>query len=89
MMPHPFIATRPRRARARLSGTRTVQAFMRETLPAAGDATRALAGDLITTTLSQVGKHFSETPRSAVEIEAYADALADMVCAYLKGLGDR
>ena len=44
-------------------------------------------GDLITTTLSTVGKHFSETPRTPAEIEAYADAMADMFCAYLKGLG--
>jgi hypothetical protein len=47
---------------------------------------RALAGDVITTTLSTVGKRFSETPRTPAQIEAYADALADMFCACLKGL---
>jgi hypothetical protein len=45
-----------------------------------------LAGDLITTTLSAVGKQFSETPRTSAEITAYADAMADMFCAYLEGL---
>ena len=60
---------------------------MREALPEASDATACLAGDLITATLSAVGKQFSETPRTPAEIEAYADAMADMVCAYLKGLG--
>jgi hypothetical protein len=45
-----------------------------------------LAGDLITTTLSAVGKNFSESLRTPAEIEAYADAMADMFCAYLKGL---
>jgi hypothetical protein len=45
-----------------------------------------LAGDLITTTLSAVGKHFSESPRTPTEIEAYAEAMADMFCAYLKNL---
>ena len=45
----------------------------------------ALPSDLIATTLSEVGKQFSEAPRPA-EIEAYADARADMFCACLKGL---
>jgi hypothetical protein len=46
-----------------------------------------LAGDLIATTLSAVGKQFSETVRSPPEVEAYADAMADMFCAYLERLG--
>jgi Tetracyclin repressor-like, C-terminal domain len=33
-----------------------------------------------------VGKQFSETPRTSAETETYAGALADMFCAYLKGL---
>jgi hypothetical protein len=45
-----------------------------------------LAGDLITSTLRAVGKHFSESPRTPAEIEAYADAMADMFCAYLRGI---
>jgi hypothetical protein len=59
---------------------------MQEALPEASDATRALAADLITTTLGTVGKHFSESPRTSAEIEAYAAAMADMFCAYLQGL---
>jgi len=73
-------------AQDRESGERTVAAFMREALPAASDATRTLAGELITTTLSAVGKQFSESPRTPTEIDTYADALADMFCAYLKSL---
>ena len=73
-------------AQERASGERTVAAFMREALPAASDATRTLAGELITTTLSAVGKQFSESPRTPTEIDTYADALADMFCAYLKSL---
>jgi lysyl-tRNA synthetase class I len=34
-----------------------------------------------------VGKRFSEIPRSPSEIEAYADAMNDMFCAYLESLG--
>ncbi|HCR1545546.1 TPA: hypothetical protein ONA86_005900 [Pseudomonas aeruginosa] len=57
--------------------------FMDETLPDAPQHDRILAGDLITTTQSCVGKQFSTTPRSNEEIQIYADALADMLCAYL------
>ncbi|MFT5554583.1 MAG: hypothetical protein ACI9P3_004011 [Bradyrhizobium sp.] len=60
-----------------------VAAFMREALPQTSDAIRAMAGDLIKTTLSTVGQNFSESPRTRAEIKAYADAMADMFCAYL------
>src|SRR5262249_17993723 len=82
----PLYRDAPEAREVKASGQRTVQAFMREALPAASEATRALAGELITTTLSQVGKHFWETPRTAAEIEGYAEAMADMFCAYLEGL---
>ena len=82
----PLYRDAPEAREARVSGARTVQLFMREALPTASEATRALAGELITTTLSTVGKRFSEVPRTAAEIEAYADAMADMFCAYLRGL---
>jgi hypothetical protein len=49
---------------------------------------RALAGDLVTTTLGAVGKQFSESPRTESQIAAYADAMADMFCAYLASLAD-
>jgi AcrR family transcriptional regulator len=84
----PLYRNAPEAQEAKASGHRTVQAFMREALPAAPEVTRALAGELITTTLSTNGKHFSETPRTPAEITAYADAMADMFCAYLEGLGD-
>jgi len=64
-------------------------AFLREALPETPEAMRDLAADLITTTLSTVGKDFSESPRTLAEIKAYADAMADMFCAYLRSLGKR
>jgi AcrR family transcriptional regulator len=82
----PLYRDAPEAREARVSGHPTVQIFMREALPEASESTRALAGDLITTTLSQVGKHFSESSRTPAEIEAYAEAMADMFCAYLRGL---
>ena len=83
----PLYRDAPEAKAAKASGERTVQAFMREVLPDAADATRTLAGGLITTTLSAVGKQFSERPRAPAEIDAYADAMADMFCAYLQSLG--
>ena len=37
-------------------------------------------------TLGAVGKQFSESSRTAAEVEAYVEAMADMFCAYLRGL---
>jgi len=68
------------------SGDAVFQAFIKELLPNARKRTRTLAGDLIGTTLTTVGKEFSERPRTPAEITAYADAMADMFCAYITEL---
>ena len=83
----PFYRDAPEAQEIHARGDRTVQAFMKEALPDASRAVRALAGGLIKTTLGAVGKQFSETPRTAAQIKAYAGALADMLCAYLESLG--
>ncbi len=41
------------------------------------------------TTLGEVDKRFSETPRSEAEIVRHTDGLADMFCAYLDELARR
>ena len=84
----PLYRDAPEAREARASGERTMQVFMLEALPKSSESTRALAADLITTTLSKVGKHFSESSRSPLEIETYASAMADMFCAYLERLAD-
>jgi len=76
----------PEAKEAKAAGHRMLQAFMREALPRSNSKTRALAGKLITTTLSTVGKDFSENPRTPAEIDAYAKAMSDMFCAYLEAL---
>jgi AcrR family transcriptional regulator len=82
----PLYRGAPEAREARASGDRTMQVFMREALPEVSESTRGLAAELITTTLNKVGKHFSESSRSPAEIEDYADAMADMFCAYLDSL---
>lgn len=83
----PLYRDAPEAHEAKSASAGTLEAFMREVLPQATKARRALARDLIKTTLGAVGKEFSETPRTAREIAAYADAMADMFCAYLVQLG--
>ena len=83
----PLYRDAPEAREVREASDDVVDAFMREVLPAATRATRHLAGELIKTTLSAVGKEFSETPRTAREITRQADAMADMFCAYLTNLG--
>jgi AcrR family transcriptional regulator len=82
----PLYRDAPEAREAKASGDRTMQVFMREALHEVSESTRVLAADLITTTLSKVGKHFSESPRSPADIETYAHAMADMFCAYLESL---
>jgi AcrR family transcriptional regulator len=82
----PLYRDAPEAKEARASGTRTIQAFLKEVLPDTPKATRVLVGDLLTTTLSTVGKQFSESPRTPTEIKTYAGAISDMFCAYLERL---
>jgi AcrR family transcriptional regulator len=82
----PLYRYAPEAKEARASSQRTMQVFLQDALPKASKISRALAGDLIGTTLSTAGKRFSESPRSNPEIEAYAEAMADMFCAYLRGI---
>ncbi|WP_316190725.1 MULTISPECIES: TetR family transcriptional regulator [unclassified Bradyrhizobium] len=82
----PLYRDAPEARQQRASSGRTMRTFMQEVLPRASDQTRKLAGELIKTTLSKVGEHFSQAPRKPAEIDAYAEAMADMFCAYLRSL---
>lgn len=80
----PLYRNAPEAHAARASGSRVILTFLEEVLPDASDEARTLVGDLIETTMSQVGKTFSETSPSEQDIGRYADAMANMFCAYLK-----
>lgn len=77
-------APEARAARKAMDGT--MAAFLREAAPQSSEATRARAAQLIGRTIAALGKDFSSRPRKAAEITAYADSVADMLCAYLKTL---
>ncbi|MBC3365479.1 TetR family transcriptional regulator [Pseudomonas sp. SWRI154] len=85
----PLYRDAPEHHAARVSVQDSVDAFMLQALPDATEQVRALAGDLIITTLSAVGKRFSATPRTREEIRIYAEAMADMFCAYMESLGQQ
>jgi AcrR family transcriptional regulator len=82
----PLYRDAPEAQTARTAGDRAFEIFMREALPKSSEQIREIAGDLITTTFSEAGKHFSKTPRTSAEIETYANAMSDMFCAYLKDI---
>ncbi|KVF16892.1 TetR family transcriptional regulator [Burkholderia vietnamiensis] len=82
----PLYRDAPEARELKAESERVFGAFMREALRDVPDAARTLAGDLIVTTLTAGGKAFSETERSAAEIDAYSNAMADMFCAYLEHL---
>lgn len=85
----PLYRDAPEAREARAAGEETFRAFMREVMPKASPADLALVGGLISTTLSAVGKVFSGHARSKAEIGAYADAMADMFCAYIADVAQR
>lgn len=83
----PLYRDAPEASEARGTGDRAMQRFLREALPRASPATRRLAGTVMIDTLGTAGKAFSESPRTNAQIKTYADAMADMFCAYLSTLG--
>jgi AcrR family transcriptional regulator len=85
----PLYRDAPEAREARAAGEETFRAFMREVMPKASPADLALVGGLISTTLSAVGKVFSGHARTKAEIGAYADAMADMFCAYIADVAQR
>ncbi len=83
----PLYRDAPEAQAAKSEGDEIYQVFMREVLPHAPDEVLAQASELIVTTLGAVGHAFSESPRTQQEITAWADAMADMFCAYIDRMG--
>jgi len=82
----PLYRDAPEAILARTEGSMAFRTFTMKMLPDVAEETQAMVAELIEMTLSQVGKAFSEEPRSNEEIAAFSDGLADMLCAYLSTL---
>ncbi len=79
----PLYRDAPETRAHRMSGSRTLIAFMRELMPDAGDAERRLTADLFSMSLKAVGKEVSEDGRPPEAVTAISQAMGDMFCAYL------
>ncbi|MEK8053293.1 TetR family transcriptional regulator [Ideonella sp. DXS22W] len=83
----PLYRDAPEAAAGKAAGEREFKAFVRALLPQASATQRREAAALLMDMLGAVGQQFSAQPRSAAQIRARADAMADMVSAYLRSLG--
>jgi AcrR family transcriptional regulator len=82
----PFYRDDPEADEAHAGSANILHTFLLETAPSIGETQRAIAADILKTTLSAAGSHFSALPRTPEEIEAYAQALAGMLCGYVEQL---
>ncbi|ADU72051.1 TetR family transcriptional regulator [Pantoea sp. At-9b] len=83
----PLYRDAPEVQQARATGEHIVSEFLREVLPKLPEDARERAADVLNSTLGNVGKQFSETPRSSEEIQAYAADMAAMFCAWIREKG--
>ncbi|MGU3651925.1 TetR family transcriptional regulator [Mycolicibacterium sp. A43C] len=82
----PLYRDAPEAQATKALGDSIFQAFVQEILPDAPKRMRTVAADMITRTMTVVGEDFSQCQRTSAEITTYADAMADMFCAYLTEL---
>jgi AcrR family transcriptional regulator len=76
----------PEAAEPQLASSRVFRDFLFEALPGTAESTRLRAGEIIAMALSDIGERISERSRPEAAIQDDADALADMLCAYLERL---
>ncbi|WP_144114109.1 TetR family transcriptional regulator [Paraburkholderia sp. BCC1886] len=61
-------------------------AFMKEALPDLAPKKRAFAANVMMTTLATLGEQVSNEARSKEDVDAWAQAIGDMLCAYIDKL---
>ncbi len=79
----PLYRSAPEVKKHREAATRLLLAFMNEALPTIPAKERAFTAAFIMTTVSAVGKTISLEARSKLEVDAWALAMGDMLCAYI------
>jgi AcrR family transcriptional regulator len=65
-------------------GRHLMESFMKDALPDVSARDRAFAADLVGLVMSSVGKAISSQNRSRAEVDDIADAIGEMLCAYLQ-----
>lgn len=79
----------PEAQTARVRSRRIVNAFVAAVAPRANARQRSFAADLLFVTTTAVGKQVSERQPTPAEVDRWADAIAEMLIAYLERLGPR
>jgi AcrR family transcriptional regulator len=82
----PFYRDAPEASEHRRSGMATMLVFLEEAIPAVSAGERTMAAELIATTMSAVGEKVSAQGKPMADVEAHAQAVGDMFCAYLESL---
>jgi AcrR family transcriptional regulator len=82
----PLYRDAPEARELRAEGDQIFDSFILDLLPGIPAGVSEIAGELIITTLTAVGKEFSEAPRTDGQVDVYAAAMADMLCAYVDAL---
>jgi AcrR family transcriptional regulator len=85
----PLYRDAPEVRKHRETGMRRLSTFMEEALPEVPAKERAFAAAVVMTTMSVVGKSVSVEAHSKSEVDAWALAMGDMLCAYLQQLVER
>jgi AcrR family transcriptional regulator len=85
----PLYRDAPETREAMAAGDEIMTRFMKEVLPDAPEATRDVATNLISSTLTETGKEFSESSPTRDEELVFSDAMADMFSCYLRSLQRR
>ncbi|PLZ03094.1 TetR family transcriptional regulator [Burkholderia sp. WAC0059] len=82
----PLYRDAPEASRHREAARQLALAFVDEVLPHAPKAKRAFAAEVLMTTITTVGEGVSGRARSKAEMDAWADEMGEMLCAYLERL---
>ena len=82
----PMYREAPEALKLHQEGARLTAAFIDEVLPDIPKAKRKLVAETLSTCLKSAGKRLSENQLSADEVDARAEILSDMFCAYLQSL---
>lgn len=82
----PLYRDAPEADAARAAGSDLFAIFLVEILPDADPARRAIATEIVEMTLGQVGAAISERDPDEAALQAYADEMSAMLCAYLAQL---
>ncbi|WP_370521033.1 TetR family transcriptional regulator [Pantoea sp. BAV 3049] len=82
----PLYRSAPEAQQVKAAGSRVFLDFIQEALPELAENKRSIAANLLLTTFRDVGKSLSVQCCSHEEIDAYAEQMATMFCAYLNVL---